>query len=126
MAQTIKILSRDRLEGGGFNTAGVAKNLKERVVAEVTVTVWTANGEPLTPNDLGLETIDDIQFDVVSVNDAATVPIATAIPLAAYDRTGQRVICISDHGTDTPVVTGEAAVYRCVAFGDSARAPELT
>jgi len=125
MAKSVKTFKKSRVESGGFNSSGNAQNNKLEVVGELNITAYTAAGEPLTPSDVGLSTIDFIDFDVRSVNDAATVPVATAIPLAAYDQTGQRVIIIIDHGTDTPVTTGEAAVVRFRAVGDSTT-PELT
>lgn len=126
MAKTVKVLSRTTKNKGGFDSNGVAKQDKVEVSGIINVSSYTANGEPLSAADVGLATIDTIHFDVESVNNAGTVPVATAIPLAAYDRTGARVIIVSDHGTDTPVVTGEAAVVRFVATGDSAHVAELT
>ena len=121
MAQDIKVLGRSRLPGGGFNTTGVASNSKIQVWAEVKITAYSANGESLTPIHLGLSSIDSIHFDVVSVNNAATVAVIGAMPRAQYERTSQQVIILSDpNAGDTQVVTNEAAVYRVMAIGNSA------
>ena len=126
MAQDVKVLGRSRLPGGGFNTAGVASNNKIQVWAEVKITSYTSNGEALTPIHLGLSSIDTIHFDVVSVNDAATIAVVGAMPRAQYERSSQQVIILIDpNAGDTQVSSTEAAVYRVLAIGNSA-APLLT
>ena len=126
MAQDVKVLGRSRLPGGGFTTAGAAVQTKETVWAEVKITSYTTGGESLLPAHLGLATIDFIQFEPVSVNDAATVPVETALHVLLYERTAQTVIIVIDHNSDTEVTSTQAAVYRCIATGDSAAAPDLT
>lgn len=128
MAQDVKVLGRSRLPGGGFNTIGKASNSKETVWAEVKITAYTSGGELLTPIHLGLSSFDDIQFDVVSVEDDATVAVVGAMPRAQYERTAEIVIILLDpNAGDTQVTTNQAAVYRVMATGDSlARAPAFT
>ncbi len=126
MAQTVKVLGRSRLPGGGFTTAGAAVQTKETVWADVTSSSYITGGESLLPTHLGLTNIDFIQFEPVSVNDAATVPVETAMHVLLYARTAQTVIIVIDHNSDTEVSSTQAAVYRCIATGDSAAAPELT
>ena len=126
MAQDVKVLGRSRLPGGGFTTAGAAVQTKESVWAEVSITSYTTGGESLTPVHLGLTTIDFIHFEPVSVNNAATVPVETAIQSFQYERTAETVIIVIDVDTNTEVTSTQAAVYRCFATGDSAAAPELT
>lgn len=126
MAQDVRVLGRSRLEGGGFNTSGLASNTKETVWAEVKITSYTSNGESLTPKDLGLSSIDSILFDVVSVQDNATVAVVGAMPRAQYERTSQQVIILLDpNDGDTQVTSTQAAVYRVMATGNSAT-PQLT
>ncbi len=126
MAQDVKVLGRSRLPGGGFTTAGAAVQTKETVWAEVSITSYTTGGESLLPVHLGLANIDFITFQPVSVNDAATAPIADLLHVILYERTAQTVIIVIDHNSDTEVSSTQAAVYRCIATGDSAAAPELT
>lgn len=126
MAQDVKVLGRSRLPGGGFTTAGAAVQTKETVWAEVSITSYTTGGESLTPVHLGLTNIDFIAFEPVSVNNAATVPVSTALHVYNYERTAETVIIVIDHNSDTEVTSTQAAVYRCVATGDSAAAPDLT
>jgi hypothetical protein len=127
MAADVKITFRGFLQGvGGHTTAGVSKSNKVLVTGEFNVTSYTASGEPLSAADLGLSTIDSLTFDVRTVNDAATVPASGAIPMAAYDQTGSRVIINIDHGADTAVTTGQDAVLKFIAIGDSAQVADLT
>lgn len=131
----IKILFRRNLPGAGFNSAGVPVQGKTEVVGIFEVTTasgWTAAGEPLKPQDLGLTSIDFIDFSVVSVNDAATAPTnVTGMLIANYNYAAQTVIVniINDSGSGTTdlasVTAGEACVLRFLAYGDSAAAPAL-
>ncbi len=126
MAQDVKVLGRSRLPGGGFNTSGVASNSKIQVWAEVSITAYTANGESLTPKDLGLSSIDTIHFDLVSTEDTPTAPVIGAMQRAQYAPILRTVIILIDpNNGDTQVTTNAAAVYRCLAIGDSAT-PQLT
>jgi len=126
MAKSVKVRGRFTVPGQGADSNGVPQQDKTIVIGELDITSYTALGEPLSAADLGLETIDAVMFDVRTVNNAATVPASGAIPMAAYDQTGARVIVNIDHGADTAVTTGEAASLNFVAFGNSALQATLT
>lgn len=126
MAKNVRVTFKGTVPGVGQTTAGIAINKKTLVAGRIGVTSYTASGESLLPEDLGLETVDVLTLDVESVNNAATVPASGAIPLAAWDRSSNLLIVNIDHGADTAVTTGQACVVRFVAVGDSSLAPELT
>lgn len=131
MAKDITIRFRQWIPGSGYNSAGDPVQGKQRVVGvsnTTTTTGWTAAGEPFTPKDIGLSTIDSITLVPVSANDAATLPDGTNGLTIEYDFTNQLVFYFTQvraTGVETSVVNGEAAVFRFDAIGDSATAPEL-
>ena len=126
MAIDVKILGRSRIHGGGYTTTGIAKNDKEMVWAQVSVTAYTNAGEPFIPSDMGLTNFDALFLDLRSVQDAVTEPISGAIPMAAYSDVLQVLVINIDHGADTAVTDNQAAVVNCLAIGDSASQADLT
>ena len=124
MAKTVRIFTKTALLGSGKDQSGVAVNRKAMVTGRIVLTSYTASGEPLTANDLGLDTIDVFVGNVESLNDAATVPASATIGLTGYDRTSQLLI-INTTGT-TANTTSQAAVVRFAAWGDSASDAILT
>jgi hypothetical protein len=127
MATTVQLLGKQNLPGGGFDSSGVPKQNKRFVWGIITATAFTIAGEPLTPDDVGLSTIDAILFDVQSMADTPVVPSNEVNYHANYDRTNQKII-VTHSVVSTDAVTAEAneaAVIRFVAFGDSAEAGEL-
>lgn len=123
MAHSVRINYNTPLPGGGKNASGLAVNGKRLVGGRINISSYTASGEVITPLEFGLDVIDQIFFNVESVNNAATVFGASAPGLANYDRTAQRVVVISD--ATTANVTGEAAVVRFLAIGDSNATSDL-
>lgn len=124
MAYNVTTTYRSPYLAGGRNQAGAAVRNKTLVAGVVNVTAYTTGGETVNPQDLGLETMDEIFFNVRTMNDAATVPAAATIGLAAYNRTLNKMI-VNTTGT-TEITSGEDAVVGFLAIGDSAGAPELT
>lgn len=123
MAHSVRINYNTPLPRGGMNASGIAVSNKRLVGGRIDITSYTAGGEVITPLEFGLDVLDQIFFNVESVNDAATVFGASAPGWANYDRTAQRVVIISD--ATTAVVTGEDAVVRFLAIGDSNASPDL-
>lgn len=126
MAKNIVTNFRARVEAPGFDNNGVARNDLTLVGGLINITSYTNNGEPLTAQDLGLDTIDFLGLDVRTVNDAGTVPASGAIPMAAYDESSELLIVNIDHGADTAVTTGQDATVRFFAVGQSAASTDLT
>jgi len=123
MAHSVRINYNTLLPGGGRNAAGLAVNGKRLVGGRINITSYTASGEVITPLEFGLDVLDQIFFNVESVNNAATEFAAATPGWANYDRTAQRVVVISN--ATTANVTGEAAVIRFLALGDSNASPDL-
>ncbi len=127
MAFNIKTLSRFTVPGGGYTTAGVAKNNKTVVIGQMSITSYTTGGEVVSPASVGLDAIDFLTaLDIRTVNNAATEPAATAIPLSAYIQSTNKLLIIIDHDTNTEVNSGEAASLRFLAVGDSGTVADLT
>ncbi len=124
MAIDVRTLSHTPLTVGGFTLTGVVSNAKTMVTGDIDITgtSYTASGEPLTPKDLGLDTIDFITFDIVDVD--GTVAAVNQHMRATYDFTAEQLLL-----WDGNVAASEAddgGQVRFIAFGDSAAAPELT
>lgn len=123
MAKTVRISYKTALPAGGKTASGVSVNNKTLVGGRINVTSYTAAGEPLSAADVGLETIDHIFFNVESVNNAVTEFAAANPGWANYNRTNATMVVISD--ATTANVTGQAAVVRFLALGDSNAAADL-
>lgn len=115
MAKTVQILGRTYLPGPGWTTSGVPKQGKTMTWGHVNISSYTAGGEPLTPNDVGLTTVDFLQANVVSV---AGTEIGTVEASAVYQYTSQELVVFEAAANE---VDTEAAVCRFFAVGDSAR-----
>jgi hypothetical protein len=114
MAKTVAILGRSYLPGPGFNTSGTPKQGKTQTWGVVTISSYTASGEPLTPNDLGLTAIDFVQFNVDKIDGA---DLGHAEGSAVYQYTNQKV-SVFEAAADQ---ADTSAVLRFMATGDSAR-----
>lgn len=114
MAKTVQILGRTYLPGPGFNTSGTPKQGKTQTWGVVTISSYTASGEALTPNDVGLTTIDHIQFTVDKVDGS---DLGHAEASAVYQYTNQKV-SVFEAAADQ---ADTSAVLRFMALGDSAR-----
>lgn len=123
MAHSVRINYKTLLPGSGRNASGVAVNGKRLVGGRINITSYTASGEVITPLEFGLDVLDQIFFNVETVNDAPTEFAAATPGWANYDRTAQRVVVISNATTANS--TSQAAVIRFLAVGDSNAAPDL-
>jgi hypothetical protein len=118
----VKYLSRTNLPGGGFNSTGVPTQGKISVVALVTG-YYVTGGIVLAPKDLGLEVIDFITTEVVSVNNDGTVVATGALPQAGYIRgTNKLLIDITE---DTEATNNQTFTVRVFVTGDTAASAEL-
>lgn len=124
----VKVLYSQSL-GGGFNTAGTAKNTKRLVVGEITGT-YVAAGLAVNklggPAAFGLVTLDFLKLQPVTFN-AIGPGSATLFP-TDYDVTNQKIFCCDKLGAAGALADpedGEAIVIRFAAVGDDATAPEL-
>jgi len=71
---------------------------------------------------IGLDNVDYIQFDVVSVNNAATQPATGAMLEAGWNRTSSLLIIDVN---ETECTNGQAAVVNIFAIGDTSATAEL-
>ena len=127
MSLVVKVLGRSRLEGGGRDINGVSKNGKLEVWGQLTGT-YVTTGIAFTATDLGLETVDVLDLQPITLLGAAGVGLIepdTAIN-AQVDEPNAVIRCqsISNAGAITES-TQTAYVINFRAFGDSA-VPELT
>ena len=122
MAIDVRTLSHTPLQETGRTATGAVSNTKTMVTGDIDITVYTADGEPVTPTDLGLTTIDAIFFEVLDVD--GTVAATNQIFNVTYDFTAEQILLWDGNGGVTPADTD--AQVRFLAFGDSAAAPELT
>jgi hypothetical protein len=126
MSLTVKILGRSRLEGGGHDINGVAKNGKIEVWGELAGT-YVTTGIAFTPTNIGLETIDFLDLQPVTLAAAAGLGLIepqTSIT-ANLDEPNAVIRCATiDSGGITTEAAQTAYVINFRAFGDSA-VPEL-
>lgn len=126
MANDVKIRFRSYLPGGGFDSAGGAKQGKTRVVGEVDVTSYAGQkGEPFVPRDLGLTAIDSIALRVA---DACVDGGGGATREVNYSKsTGHfYLILVAANGSVTNVAKAQTETLEFDALGDSANDVELT
>ncbi len=124
MANDVRIRFRSYLPGGGFDSAGGAKQGKTRVVGSINVTAYGGDaGEPLSAIDIGLTTIDAIS---IRVDNESTGPGQTTRTAVYSKSTGHfYVFDVSAAGVKVP----HAAATETLEFdalGDSAGDVELT
>lgn len=128
MSNVVKILFKGTIPGVGFDQNGLAKQNKTLVVARMVTTDVQSGSESLTPNDLGLETIDFINLKVVSESGGVPAISATTSVTAEYDDADETVF-ISDvaaAGDRAAITNDEDPVIKILAVGDSAFTVELT
>jgi hypothetical protein len=125
MATDVKIRFRSFLPGGGFNSAGAAKQGKTRVVGVVSVTSYTAGGEPLAPVDVGLSVIDSI---TLRPQDEVASDGAQFRRVALYNQTNDLfyLATIQEDGVVDEYALAATETVEFVAEGDSAHDVELT
>ena len=116
----VKTRFKSPLPGSGFNASGTAVNEKTMVVGSITFT-YNTNGLSITAPDLGLSTIDFMDFTQVAANND-TAGTAAAPLYAIYD--GSKVIITDDAGTEA--TDSQTGSMRFIAFGDSAAVANLT
>jgi hypothetical protein len=114
MAKTVQILGRSYLPGPGFNSSGSPKQGKVQVWGIVTISSYTASGEPMTAADLGMTTIDEVTFNVDKANNA---DIGAVESTAVYQYTNKLVHVYS--AAATAAATSGIDVLRFHAVGDS-------
>jgi hypothetical protein len=123
----VKVLAKDRAEGGGHTITGGASNSKTRVVASVTGT-YNTGGVAVNAVSLGLTTIDALLVSQVNPN-------TLNAPGAADPHTGQYLAVSGSDGllmfhtnASTQAQATDSQTFSCtiIAFGDSAAAPDLT
>jgi len=100
--------------GTGTGLTGQPSNRKVRVTAFINVTSYTASGENLAPADLDLLSLDFIEVNVLSV--AGSAPTAASPLTASWNRSTEKIIVNTTHGTESP---GSAATLTVEAIGES-------
>lgn len=129
MSLTVKILGRARVHGGGFTTAGVAKNEKEFVWGELTGD-YVADGVEFTTTDVGLKgSFDFINLNVISLLGAAGAGLIepdTTIRALYQEADGKIIMQTVDNAGSVTESTATAYVVNFFACGDSAMQSDLT
>jgi hypothetical protein len=124
MARTVNRTFKQFLPGAGSDVSGSPKQGKTRVVGRVNVTSYARGGEALSPNDIGLSTIDHIDLKVVGqVSNADGI----ATREAKYSNSTSQFylidVAVAGDKTQMAAAATEAVTYD--AFGDSANDVEL-
>ena len=131
MASDIKIRFRSFLPGGGFDSAGAAKQGKTRVVGSIGVTSYTVGGEALAPMDVGLSVIDAI---TLRIGDETGAPTGKHKRDVLYSVTFPIAVVFDKFYLTKTTAVGNVSEYAAaatetiefVAEGDSAADVELT
>lgn len=125
MASDVKIRFHQYLPGSGRDSSGDPKQGKTRVTGVVSVTSYTAGGEPLTPIDLKLTTIDTISL---RPQDQVASDGAQFRREALYNQTNDLfyLITIQEDGVVDEYALAATETVEFVAEGDSAHDVELT
>jgi len=123
-----KVLYRQSL-GGGQDANGVKKNTKTLVVGEITA-LYVSTGIAVNnlggDNCFGLTNLDFMRIEPVTI--ATAYSTAESLNYMNYDATNKKIFAIEDMGADNPATPSDAdvVVFRFLAIGDDADAPELT
>ena len=125
MASDIKIRFRSFLPGGGFDSAGAAKQGKTRVVGSIGVTSYTVGGEALAPMDVGLSVIDAI---TLRVGDETGAPTGKHKRDVLYSQNVDKFYLTNTTavGNVSEYAAAATETIEFVAEGDSAADVELT
>jgi len=118
MANKVSARFHRPLPGGGFDSAGTAKQGKVEVRGKISVTTYSKSGESLKASDLGLLTIDWI--DIKHENAAAGKEGREAREVR-YNWSDQEFYILVG---ENPENAGSHTLY-FNAFGDTARETEL-
>jgi len=125
MANTVKIRGYSPLVGGGFNSSGSPVQAKRVVWGTFSITSYSAGatGEAFAPEDVGLNTLDMISFNVTSVDGGA---IAEGNGARAQWDGGTSIYVWDTLGESGTIVESDSASeIRFLAIGDFAGAPDL-
>jgi len=132
MAKTISFRYRSFLPGAGFDSTGSPKQGKTRIVGVITVSSYSGGeGEPLSANDLGLNTIDSIHIRVADENTgamsaAAGGGIAPTRKVSYTKSTGHFYLYnVDSDGQISSIASAATETVEFDAFGDSAMDVEL-
>jgi hypothetical protein len=124
MAKTVATRFRGSLPGGGFDSAGNAKQGKRRVVGTISVTSYGSGGESLTAADVGLSVID---FISIKHADEAAGTEGKGMRSVPYNFSTADFYIVQEIGAGGSVpATGTTHALRFEATGDSADDVELT
>jgi len=120
MATDVKIRFRSFLPGSGYDGSGNARQGKTNVRGRIEVTSYTKGGETLKPQDLGLNTVDDL---TLSCEEPFTSPDpASGWRWASWSRAAQQFYVIQE---TVEVAGGTVLNLTFDAFGDSAHDVEM-
>ena len=120
MAIDVKIRFRSFLPGSGYDSSGGSRQGKTNVRGRIECTSYTKGGEALTPQDVGLNTIDDLTLTLEEPL-TGTDP-AQAVRAVSYSRSAQQFYVAVDNAE----LTGATSLNLTFdAFGDSAHDIEL-
>jgi len=128
---SIKELGRYTLPGGGFTTAGVAKNNKVVAWGEI-IGTYKSTGIDLTAKGgslaLGVSEIDFIDLTVTKTGVAGTtVPVSDKLSLANINATW-KIFVVDEEGQANPAVptAGDIITIQYMVMGDDTRTVEFT
>jgi hypothetical protein len=125
MAKTVATRFRGSLPGGGFDSAGNAKQGKRRVVGTISVTSYSGVGESLTAADVGLSAID---FISIKHSDESAGQNGQGGRMVRYQFATADFYIVQEAGITgkTDIPSGTTHALRFEATGDSADDVELT
>ena len=125
MAIDVKVRFRSYLPGAGRDSSGNPSQRKQEVRGVIDLTSYTRGGEPLTPTDLGLTSIDWLD---IKVADAVKSPDPTEGRQSAhFSNSAQEFYLVhtTAAGAEAESAGATAATLWFNAFGDSAHGPPL-
>ena len=113
------------MPGSGYTTAGAPVQGKTEVVGTISITGYTAGatGEPLAPKDMGLDTVDYVDFFVTAVDGAAMTEANGQ--RAQWDGSANVYVWDALGEGGTIVEADTSAELRFHALGDTAMVNEL-
>jgi len=115
----VKIRFRSFLPGSGFDSSGNARQGKTNVRGRIEAT-YLKGGVALTPQDVGLNTIDDL---TLTCEEPFTSPDpAAGWRMAGYSRSARQFYVVQE---TIEVASGSAVNLTFDAFGDSGHDVEL-
>jgi hypothetical protein len=115
MAKTVEIRGRTYLPGQGRDSSGNPKQGKQMVWGRVNITSYTSGGEPVSPNDVGLTTIDHLSPTIYSLAGSEVGVVEASV---IWQSTNNELVIFATAANQAAAAS--TAVVSFLAVGDSA------